>query len=461
MKCFSIRALVNGAAALALAACGGGDGGIGGTGVTPLDVSVGTITAFGSVWVNGVEFSSNGAVIKRDDNIVTQAELRVGMVARVDGKIADKTAKTITVDSAAKGRVEATPTATQMVVMGQNITLSGSTRFESTSRPALGDYVEVHGQVVSDGTISAGFVEQKAFVPQFAVKGFVKGHVAGGTTFMIGTLNVTLGNGAIVGDMPAGSWNGLKVEVKGTACTGNPVCGTLTASKVEPEDLQGDIAEVELEAFVTAINVDGFDLGAQRVVTNGSTVYEGGVASDVLVGTEVEVEGSLSAGVLTAKKVSFRENTRLEGNAATVNVAAGTLTLAGLNGITIEANAQTRISGFADLAAIMPGSHIEVRGRPTASNGVVASEIKSGGGNTSRVILQAVAGAVADPNVTLLGIVVDTTPMTSANQFLDANGNPIGRAAFFAAAAPGTLIKARGTPGGAGVSWNDEIELED
>jgi Domain of unknown function (DUF5666) len=349
-----------------------------------------------------------------------------------------------------------------MVVMGQTISLSGGTNFENNQRPALGDYVEVHGQVVSDGTIAAGFVEKKTFAPLFAVKGFVKGHVANGTTFTIGTLNVTLGSGAIVSDMPAGSsWNGLKVEVKGAACSGNPVCGTLTASKVEPEDLQGDIAEVELESFVTAINADGFNLGAQRVITDANTAYDGGVASDIVVGTEVEVEGPLSGGVLTAKKVSFRENVRLEGNAS-VNLVDNTLTLTGLNGITVEVNGLTKFSNFTNLGAIAQGSHIEVRGRPTNGNNVLATEIKPGsGGNSTRVILQAVASAVADPNVTLQGIVVDTTPMTSANQFLDANGNPIGRAAFFAAAAPGKLVKARGTLSGNSVSWNQEIELED
>ena len=73
------------AAALAIlvAACGGGgggaDGGIGGTGV-----ALGTITGFGSVFVNGVEFSSDRAVIKLDDRTVAQSDLRVGMVAQVD-----------------------------------------------------------------------------------------------------------------------------------------------------------------------------------------------------------------------------------------------------------------------------------------------------------------------------------------------------------------------------------------
>src|SRR5262245_66428647 len=98
MKLTWLKAMVGMVVAALIGACGGGGGGgIGGTGASSPDVSVGTITAFGSVWVNGVEFSSNGTVIKRDDNSVTQGELRVGMVARVDGSISAKTASTIVV----------------------------------------------------------------------------------------------------------------------------------------------------------------------------------------------------------------------------------------------------------------------------------------------------------------------------------------------------------------------------
>ena len=91
------RTLAAGAIALFISACGGGgDGGIGGTGGggggTAADVSVGTITAFGSVWVNGVEFKSNTATIKIDDNPHPESDLRVGMVARVDGSISGASA---------------------------------------------------------------------------------------------------------------------------------------------------------------------------------------------------------------------------------------------------------------------------------------------------------------------------------------------------------------------------------
>ena len=132
------RTLTASALALAIAACGGGgtDGGIGGTGGggggTSSDVSVGTITDFGSVWVNGVEFKSNTATIRIDDNPHPESDLRVGMIARVDGSISGASAAAITVSSAAKGYVESI-NGNQMVVMGQTVITDGATPRSATA----------------------------------------------------------------------------------------------------------------------------------------------------------------------------------------------------------------------------------------------------------------------------------------------------------------------------------------
>lgn len=467
MSVKGLRALVHCALAAVLAACGGGGGGgIGGTGGAD-DVSVGGITAFGSVWVNGVEFrTSSDTTIRIDDTVHPESDLRVGMVARVDGSIANGTANAITVASAVKGYVESVGT-NQMVVMGQTVVTGSGTTI--ANGPVLaGHYVEVHGQVAADGTIAAGFVERKTTLaqPPFVVKGLIRNHAAGGTTFTIGNLAITLGVNAITNDMPAGSWNGVLAEVKGTACAGNPpasnVCGTLTASKVEPEGVRGNVARVEVEGFVTAFaSVSSFTVGNQPVVTTAGTVFQGGLASEIVPGAKLEVEGSLSNGVLTATKVSFRENVRFEANVASINGTS--LTLAGLPGITVETNALTQFKNR-PLNQLAAGHNLRIRGRPGAGNTVIALEVEFRSTTPdTRLILQAVASAVASPNVTLLGLVVDTSAIPN-NAFKDTNDAVIGRAAFFAAAAPGRLIKARGTLVGNTIVFgaqDGEIQFED
>ena len=74
------------AAAIMVSGCGGGTdtAGIGGSGY----ISSGSVTGFGSVFVNGVEFKTNSAIFDVEDNIdATQADLRVGMVVQVEGTI--------------------------------------------------------------------------------------------------------------------------------------------------------------------------------------------------------------------------------------------------------------------------------------------------------------------------------------------------------------------------------------
>src|ERR1700704_6606325 len=229
-------------ALLAVASCGGGTGGTGATSSNPA-TSFGTITAFGSVFVNGVEFKTSGATIVLDGNPAAESNLRVGMVVTVNGSRSGSSgnATRIEVDDAVKGFVEGKPDANHWMVMGQTVLVDDQTRFENNVQPGVGDFAEVHGLVVADGTISGGFIEKKNTpFPAFEVKGFVKNHNDASKTFDIGTLTVNYGN-ATLNDMPnpaGNAWNGLLVEAKGNTCAAAPVCGTLTASKVEPNGPQ-------------------------------------------------------------------------------------------------------------------------------------------------------------------------------------------------------------------------------
>lgn len=464
----NIRKLVTwamGAAALVLAACGGGgsSGGIGGTGgggIGGTGVAYGTITDFGSVWVNGVEYQSGTATIRIDDTVHPESDLRRGMVVRVDGSISGATASTITVDDAVKGFVEQVIDANRMVVMGQTVQIDNTTRFDNNVVPVQGDRVEVHGLIAGDGLIAAGYIEKKATAPTppFAVKGVVKGHDSVAQSFQIGTLTVQYSGTTIVSDMPGGSWNGLQVDVKGTACAGTaPVCGTLTASKVEPAGANvSSVSQAEIEGIVVAVTASGFTIGNQVVATTGSTRYEGGVFGDIAVGTKLEAEGSISGGVLTATKVSFRDAIRLEGDIASFNAGTGNLTLTGLPGITVSVTSITELKNVGSIGALAVGNHLRIRGKLGLNGSVGASQLEVRNAD-NRVELQAPASAVTpETSVTLLGTTVSTTSVSSYQDLSDAQ---ISRAAFFAAAKVNTLIKARGSLSAGVVTWN-ELQLE-
>lgn len=471
MKLSRLVTWIAASATLAIAACGGGgsSGGIGGTGgggggIGGTGIAYGTITAFGSVWVNGVEYETTNTTFKTDDNPDgggRQDDLRVGMVVRVDGSISGKTAATITEDDSVKGLVEQVIDANRMVVMGQTIQIDSTTRFENGVVPVAGDRVEIHGLIAGDGVIAAGYVERKttAPTPPFAVKGIVKNQNTSNQTFQVGTLTVQYAS-ATIGDMPAGSWNGLQVDIKGSSCGGvSPVCGSLVATKVEPAGANvASAPQAEIEGVVVAVTANGFTIGNQQVVTTANTRYEGGVAADVIVGTKVEAEGSISNGVLTATKVSFRDAVRIEGDIASIN--GNDLTITGLTGVTVSLTSFTELKDVASAGALQVGNHLRLRGKLGDNNKMVATrlELRSVSPDV-KVELQAPAQAITpETSVQLLGITI-ATPSTGM-QYRDINDAAITRSAFFAAARVNGLIKANGSLSGAAVTWN-ELELED
>ena len=458
-------ALLATAAALFIASCGGGTGGTGITGSSPT-TSFGTITDFGSVFVNGVEFSTNGATITLDGNPATESSLRIGMVVTVSGSRSGSSgsATRIEGDDAVKGFVEAKADANHWTVMGQKVLVDDQTRFENNIQPGVGEFAEVHGLVVADGTISGGFIEKKSSpFPPFEVKGFVKNHNDASKTFDIGALTVNY-SGATINDMPdpaTSSWNGLLVDAKGSTCTGPaPVCGTLTASKVEPNGPQmQDAADFEVEGFVTKINSPtDFVVGNQRVLTMASTLFEGGVAADIAVGVKLEVEGVLAGGVLSASKVEFRDGIKLEGDVA--NLTASSFELNGLPGITVMPNGLTEFSGGINgLNDLVNGDHVRVRGRISSGTTIIGSEIEKRSADTRVELqgpIQSITGASPNQMVTILGEGVNTAGVV----FQDVDESVITRDAFFAKAVVGTLVKARGAlGGGGGINWS-EMELE-
>ncbi|HKK51694.1 MAG TPA: DUF5666 domain-containing protein, partial [Myxococcota bacterium] len=82
--------LLAGLAGAALACGAGGEGSVADTGgMSGTGISQGPITAFGSIFVNGVEWDLSEATVVVNDAPTTESELRLGMVVRVEGSFDD------------------------------------------------------------------------------------------------------------------------------------------------------------------------------------------------------------------------------------------------------------------------------------------------------------------------------------------------------------------------------------
>ena len=458
----------------ALSCSGGGGGGTGAPSATS-SVSSGAITGFGSVKLAGKEYETQNTSFVVDGQPGSQNDLKVGMVVTVNGSLSStgtRSATTITQEDVVEGAIQSIPDMKdRIVVLGKTVLIDNGTVFDNNipgqniSGLVVGDLVEVNGFVKGKGLIIATLIEKKSAPATCQVNGIVENHNSSTQTFTIGGLTVHY-SGAVVNDMPSpagNAWNDSLVEVQGSPCT--QASQPLIATKVEPEQINvANADEFEVEGAITLFNSPAsFTVNGVPVVTNANTIFEGGAADDLALGVEVEVEGSLTNGVLTAKEVSFRDNVEIEGDAATVTSGGGTpnVTVSGLPGITVFVNAQTEFKGrISNLGQLVVGDHVRVRGRPTGTNTVIAAKVDKRSADT-RVILEGAVQSVANPNLIVLGVLINTSPISDGN-FEGPNDGASGRAAFFSTVKVGTVVKAKGDLIGGSVLWTEiEIEGED
>jgi hypothetical protein len=443
----------------------------------------GTITGFGSVFVNGKKFETSGSSFVVDgESGKSQGDLKIGMTVLVTGSFNgnQRSASSVRQKDAVEGLVQSVAAdGLSLVVMGQMVLVDSTTLIDNNilNRNILNlvagtDFVEVNGHARPDGVIQATFIEKKpagTVTPE--VRGFVKNHDDATKTFQIGNLTVSYTT-ALINDMPSpvgNAWNGLFVEAKGTQFTPGPnvqTQGTLVATKVEPENqgIGNSVDEFEVEGFVTQVLGPGdFFIGTTHVQTTSNTEFRGGTIDEIVVGTKLSAEGRLANGILTAKHVKFHASVKLEGDIATINTGAKTFTITGLLGVTVNVNSQTEFKAnggntIIDLNDLSVGDHVRVRGRVGGSNSVIATRVEQRSAGDD-VDLQGSVQASSNPILTILGVDVDTSGITDAN-FKGLDDGTIGRTAFFNAVNVGILVKVKGRLNGGIVTWR-EAELED
>lgn len=475
-----------------LGGCGGGGGSSSpATGSTSGSAAAsGTVTGFGSVIVNGKKFETNGASVTVDGqpvpsctvNSVEQCGLKEGMTVKVSGSFSGSShsASTITQEDTLEGPIQTMvlegPNNGTLTILGQTVVVDDTTKFDDTVPPttltslAVGNVVEVSGFVKSDGIIAASFIERKALTGGCSlvceVKGTIKSHAHGTTSFQIENLTVNYGAAGVdIGDMPIPSesnWDGLFVEVKGTNFDSGTK--TLIATKVEPENegVGNDIDEFEVEGFVTKVMGPGdffisSSVGMTHVQRTASTEFRGGTIDEIVEGVKLSAEGRFEGNTLIAKHVKFHDSVKLEGNAA---VNGNSLTLAGLPGVIITVNSQTELKDGGNPITLndLHGNHVRVRGRMSGASSVIATRIELRPGNTDDVDLQGPVQDESGESLTILGVTV-VTSVPNFN-FEGLNDQPILPADFFNAVEVGTLVKVQGRLNGSIVTWR-EAELED
>ena len=460
-----------GGSALASVSGGGGSGGgIGGTGVT----SSGTIDGFGSVFVNGVEFETGGAEIVVNGMSVGEEALGLGMLVLVTGSIDENgttgTASRIVFDDDVQGPVEAILPAADgdsMLITVLDIEViveRTATVFEGVTFAglAVGDLIEVSGFTDIQGRLRATRIERKdkfvASVSEIGLKGVVSN--LAGSEFTLGGYTVDY-SGADLSEVPGGVLaDGMQVEVEGTL---DPQALRISAARVEQENVIGSAFEDNDDVKVQGI-ISGF-VSAAEMRVNGVPVDAGNASlnpSDLVLGDGViiEAEGFWENGVLRARRIEGRRGrVEIEAAVAAVDSIGKTVTMQLQGGtIRVRVDSRTILDDETDgakrltLADIGPGDFLEVEALRQGDE-LVATRIDREEPQDD-VLQGTLESFTSGGSIVVLGISYSTT----GAQFKSLDNVSLTPAEFYAALAPGALVKVRDKAPADGIA--DRVELE-
>ena len=485
------------AVAATLSACGGGgsatslsppvSGPTGGATSGIASVSSGTLTAFGSVFVNGHEYATTNASVIDDDtgaSTTSTAGLEVGMVldvkADASSTMSNPMASELHVHPLARGIVDASDnTASTLTVMGQTIQLTAATTFSdkracltastspctaiagqsglsvttgSGSSATAGNYVSVDGYLYDSGSsapanivatlVSIHDAPTASTGPGYKAEGVVT--AASGSTVTIGGLNVDLSSAKCY---VSGNWSASSCA--GVFSTGQVVSAYAAAAPMLPAtSLTADAAvlrnKLPIETVGATVEMEGqvSSVSGSTFVIRGINVDASALASTSLpvVGDDVRVSGTVAVGgtsiTASAVTVVHAVATASYGFAGAMGgVAAGSaantyvLTMLGQS---IAVNASTRL---ADLSVRGGG-----RGDSSTNPFNIATFQTYLAASASR-FLQVQTAADANGNLTALSVTIVPT-----NWFFSSSSTAAGISGVVDATPAPVNSSAAGTP---------------
>ena len=319
---------------VSLIGCGGGGGGgtvsgIGGTG----KIASGTITGFGSIFVNDIEYDIDSASLEVNDDDsagLSQDDLRIGMVVTVTAVVDGDTgvASLVVYDNEIEGPVSGISELNaglnkSFSVLGVGVLVDiADTEFDDGEVPGFSfatiandDVVEISGFFDASNVLNATYIKKTDDFDadsEVEFKGtadvsLVDG-AGSGDSFNLDGVTVNILDDAALSEVTGGRVsNGMFVEAEGRLTSDNPL--TIDAFRIEQEDdgLEDDAGEAELEGFVSDfVDSSNFKVDGQPVDASEAEFEPAGLV--LTDGMKVEVEGTIEDGILNADKVKQEDD---------------------------------------------------------------------------------------------------------------------------------------------------------
>ena len=327
-----------------LSACDGGSlqlaNGIGGTGIT-----VGRVTAFGSMYVNGIKFNTDDATFIRDGvGSRSQSDFSTGEIVKINGTVDNNkttgVAKEVIFSDVLEGVVTKTATAKTFEVLGQKVKTDSLTvlhGFKKLTDLKLDNVVEVSGFSIN-GEVRASSIKliSESYVDgaSLELEGYISNLDTSSQTFNINDTSIDYSMAEFVDSNIEGLSNERYVVVSAEENINN---GTLSASFISliDDELEVD-TYYEIEGFVTRFDSSSdFELDGSPILTNASTTYRNGVASDISIDSHLIITGFVnSQNVLVAEDINVLNvdtEVLIEANIEAIDLQNQTITLLGKN----------------------------------------------------------------------------------------------------------------------------------
>ena len=303
--------------------------------------TTGVITGFGSVFINGVEYETDGTTVTTDDtNAASEADLQVGMVVTLNGSVNDDgstgTASAIHYEEQIKGPLDSIDLAANTLnVLGQTIVFDDLTNFDNLILADLipGDFLEISGFFNSNNELYATRIEKSNPLDDtLKIQGVVSQLDSANQNFALSGITIDYSNAEFINITVDGLTNDLVVRVKGDAnLLVNNVFSVNEVKAILREDAPIEGETFHIEGLISRLDsAEFFVVNNINVVVDSNTEFEYGDASMLAVNTYVKVKGSINAdGNLLAKEIRIQQamEIKIEGFVQSIDLEANTVTV--------------------------------------------------------------------------------------------------------------------------------------
>jgi hypothetical protein len=306
-------------AAAVLVACGGGGSTMSSPSSSPSQAMVsGTLTGFGSIFVNGTEYDDTNATIT-DDLGATHAatDLKLGMQVDVSGADASNSgsmgsATTVVFSSSVIGPVDTVDaSSSSFTSLGQTIDVNVDTVWDPTLTGGLGGLTA--GQVLRvfslyDSTTNmyvATRIEPDTAATAYKLRGMISNLDTTAMTYTVGGTTIDY-SGASSSAAASKLANGDVVTAELQTTAGSSGDWMATALQLHNQGMPGSKVVVHVRGMISAeTSATSFTLEGWPIDASAATFPSG--QSAIVDGAMVQVDGIVSNGAVVASQVALQQ----------------------------------------------------------------------------------------------------------------------------------------------------------